>query len=51
MLSENGNPSIDKLAAIIGTLRKQPGNALETRGIKAARVRVLNRSRRYPTVR
>ena len=36
MLSKQGNPSMDNLAAIIGALRKELGVELEARTVKAA---------------
>jgi DNA-binding phage protein len=36
MLSKQGNPSMDNLAAIIGALRKELGVKLEARTVRAA---------------
>lgn len=36
MLSENGNPSMDNLAAIFGAVRKRLGVALEAHAVEAA---------------
>lgn len=36
MLSENGNPSMDNLAAIFGALCKRLGVAIEAHGVAAA---------------
>ena len=39
MLSENGSPSMDNLAAIFGAVRKRLGVAFETHAVEATRVR------------
>ncbi|SEH12873.1 DNA-binding prophage protein [Sphingopyxis sp. YR583] len=36
MLSENGNPSMDNLAAIFGAVRRRLGVAIEVRAVAAA---------------
>ncbi len=36
MLSENGNPSMDNLAAIFGAVRKRLGVAIEVHAVEAA---------------
>jgi DNA-binding phage protein len=36
MLSENGNPSMDNLAAIFGAVRKRLGVDMEAHAVKAA---------------
>jgi hypothetical protein len=36
MLSKNGNPTMDNLAAILGVVRKKLGVALQARTVRAA---------------
>lgn len=36
MLSKNGNPTMDNLAAILGVVRKKLGVALQARAVRAA---------------
>lgn len=42
MLSEKGNPSMDKLAAIVGALRKQLSVGLKAQVIEGARSKMPN---------